>query len=691
MTRDLVAEALGLLGQEEASPRAEFTDALLTRFLEEATREVPREVEPSFAPPTRRPLWRRMVAPIAAALTLAIVAAIVLGALPGGGPSALALIREARQRFQQIPAFRASVVHRQFGELIGEERRLEPGTVPDLVLEREISYLDDRHFLVEVVRNSYDGDTGPWVDVHGDRSAGSFTVADGTYLADYLAKSGELLVGSIDDEKVADLRREGTQLLDPSLHAFGDFSDPFYRDHCDARPDEQVAGRTAHRIHCEDAEAAGTSFDVWLDAETGFVLRIDISGVITGSGLLDVEGTALEVRSIEYEPAFAPDAFELQIPEGARVLWAGPPPIPEPFRMEVDPEVSARIELRGRGGPLVFAGGWLWATGVEGGRGDDFTEGRGYVARIDPATGEVLGRTVLDPVHEEEPKGYVSHLVEVADMAADDRYLWVGEWHAGVDRYDEKEQIWHYRFRVSRIGLATGDPVGKAADFVGRSGGIAPADDGIWLATPLTRTVIVGPAYFDYGSVVRLDPETGEVQDVFDLEGRPYGGTNVVAEGSSLWLSWWEPNLADVYALGRNVLLEFDRKKGEVVRTIDLPVAAYDDEGTQGMVVVDDTLWIATDDRGKGVLLEVDLRRGKVVGTARVGTAPTGIAYGEGYLWIVDFEEDALYQVDPDKMKVVGEAIKTGPQPVAVAVAEGSVWVSHFGDGSVARVDIFTG
>lgn len=111
-------------------------------------------------------------------------------------------------------------------------------------------------------------------------------------------------------------------------------------------PDEEVAGRTARHIRC------GSLFDVWIDAETGQLLRLArpesiLRGLPEGPpyepnplGFLFVTpGDRVEIASIEYHPVFPPGIFNFTAPEGAREVpvplpKASPPPSPSPGAFE---------------------------------------------------------------------------------------------------------------------------------------------------------------------------------------------------------------------------------------------------------------------------------------------------------------------------------------------------------------------
>jgi YVTN family beta-propeller protein len=81
----------------------------------------------------------------------------------------------------------------------------------------------------------------------------------------------------------------------------------------------------------------------------------------------------------------------------------------------------------------------------------------------------------------------------------------------------------------------------------------------------------------------------------------------------------------------------------------------------------------------------VDLGRTAVVAEVRVGARPSGIAVGEGSVWVGNRDDDTLLRIDPESRTVV-RTIGLAAEPRDIAVASGSVWVAT-NTGSVLRVE----
>jgi ABC-type transport system substrate-binding protein/DNA-binding SARP family transcriptional activator len=105
-----------------------------------------------------------------------------------------------------------------------------------------------------------------------------------------------------------------------------------------------------------------------------------------------------------------------------------------------------------------------------------------------------------------------------------------------------------------------------------------------------------------------------------------------------------------------------------------------------------DTLWSVSSD---GELTGIDQDTGKVVATLGLGVTPSGLAVGEGSVWVTDLNSPRLLRIDPSlNPPIVADRIglpKAGTDQTSdVIVAAGSVWVGHggFNPGAwVERID----
>jgi len=69
-----------------------------------------------------------------------------------------------------------------------------------------------------------------------------------------------------------------------------------------------------------------------------------------------------------------------------------------------------------------------------------------------------------------------------------------------------------------------------------------------------------------------------------------------------------------------------------------------------------------------------------------VGGRPTGLAYGEGAIWVANNASNSVSWIDPDSSGEVDQ-VPVGESPTTVAVGDHAVWVVNSGDGTVSEID----
>jgi thiol-disulfide isomerase/thioredoxin len=239
--------------------------------------------------------------------------------------------------------------------------QLDPGvaTGPDGVPEdlealMTVSYGGPDLLRVDVNRNVQlffpepnrepDGEPGP-----PHKAAGSFVILNHDSKAEYSAEDGTFFLGD----------KNFFNPLDPLLwETWEDICTYSEHEFLDAAP---VAGRKAVHIRCTNGN---DSYELWVDAETGLMLRIvgkDIPGnlILISSG---IQATEYEVLSVAYEPLFAPDTFSLSAPQGATVEDLRG--VDDSMATEILPEGATVPELTGQ----LLAGGDFTLADLKGNR-----------------------------------------------------------------------------------------------------------------------------------------------------------------------------------------------------------------------------------------------------------------------------------------------------------------------------------
>ena len=76
----------------------------------------------------------------------------------------------------------------------------------------------------------------------------------------------------------------------------------------------------------------------------------------------------------------------------------------------------------------------------------------------------------------------------------------------------------------------------------------------------------------------------------------------------------------------------------------------------------------------------------QVLASIATGDAPSGVATGEGSVWVANSGDGTVSRIDPVGNKVTG-VIPVGKRPVAIAFGEGGIWVANNLSNSVSRID----
>jgi virginiamycin B lyase len=119
---------------------------------------------------------------------------------------------------------------------------------------------------------------------------------------------------------------------------------------------------------------------------------------------------------------------------------------------------------------------------------------------------------------------------------------------------------------------------------------------------------------------------------------------------------------------------------GTVVATI--PVQG----GPSGVAVGDGAVWVATRGADRGRVVRIDPAGNKVAASVAVPQGRAELAVGAGAVWVASFADNSVSRIDPATGEVAA-TIPVGRQPSGIAVAAGSVWVANALDDTVTRIN----
>jgi YVTN family beta-propeller protein len=250
---------------------------------------------------------------------------------------------------------------------------------------------------------------------------------------------------------------------------------------------------------------------------------------------------------------------------------------------------------------------------------------------------------------------------------------------------------------VGRIDAATDEIVAAIPTTGTAPGAVVWAEGSLWVANTVSRTVArIDPATNRvvqtvpssgaptdlaagdgmvwvlnglHGTVLAIDPRTNEVTGTTDV---PVGSAGIAVGAGAVWVT-------DAFDA---TVVRIDPETRQVVGRIHLG-----EPGTvspQAIAVDDDSLWVA--DRLNPLLLEVDAASGEVVATPGLRAVPTEIAVGvHGTVWVTSYDADLVSVLDPETLQTTTVSMDRGP--TGVAAGDGWVWVVASLDWTVARID----
>ena len=188
---------------------------------------------------------------------------------------------------------------------------------------------------------------------------------------------------------------------------------------------------------------------------------------------------------------------------------------------------------------------------------------------------------------------------------------------------------------------------------------IAAGDGTVWVAN------------YDDETLSRIDPDTRAVQQYVSLPRTP---TGLATGAGAVWVA--------------------NGLTGEVTRVDPGPPAVAGDpfnasfRGTAGSVTVGEGAVWATFSGGE--IAKIAPSTSEVLATGVVGSSPSAIAAGEGWVWVTNAGDNSLSKVNPRTTSEVHE-FSTGSRPRSVAVGAGAIWVANENDDNVTRFDAASG
>jgi YVTN family beta-propeller protein len=192
----------------------------------------------------------------------------------------------------------------------------------------------------------------------------------------------------------------------------------------------------------------------------------------------------------------------------------------------------------------------------------------------------------------------------------------------------------------------------------------------VWVAT--------GPD----NTVVRLDAATGGVLERIPISHDLSASAYAIAAGpSGIWIG------------SGNDIDELDPASGDLVVRHHAHIAA----GINDVQVENGSGWFATSHERIGRL---SAATGRLTGETNLGQIPAAVAVGGGSVWAASSaptgRRSVVWRLDPTNLGVTqttffGHDVDSGPPTLDLAFGEGALWVANFDNGDVVRIDPASG
>ena len=300
---------------------------------------------------------------------------------------------------------------------------------------------------------------------------------------------------------------------------------------------------------------------------------------------------------------------------------------------------------------------------------------RTFNAGVNPHDLVAVGRNVWvadfgGPLREYDAQGHrlKTIAVDVQSMAAARDSVWVGELsNSNTGPQGPLAEVDARNGRVVRR-LKTRDPVDV----------LAVGDGGVWTASRFATRI------------TRI-PLNGGAQRTFKLPGAP---TAIAIGSSGVWVAYGpNPGLAGAAgepSNGSGGVVKLDPASGRELSS------RFESVVPTALVVAHGSVWVALSNGVNGLDRLDEASDHSVADTPiPVGEQPTGLATGDGAVWVLNYSDGTITRVNPASGRVTG-TIAFGPRtdpnrlaansPIRLAVTPGTVWVSDAAANALHRL-----
>jgi hypothetical protein len=211
--------------------------------------------------------------------------------------------------------------------------------------------------------------------------------------------------------------------------------------------------------------------------------------------------------------------------------------------------------------------------------------------------------------------------------------------------------------QLVRLNAKTGRPIGDPIKVPFSPGAVAATRTAVWAA------LVPGDGAPD--KLVKIDPKTGQTLATVDY---PYGIMALTTSPTAVWVA----------ARRRARVQRVDPGTGAVVKTIRVGRNRGED-----ILYRDNALWLAVPE--EDTVYKISTATGDAIPIS-VGQRPRQLALGDDAVFVTNYNSSDLYEIDPKRSRVVGDALSLSVNPFSLAVDGDTVWVGSQPENRLTKV-----
>jgi serine/threonine-protein kinase len=204
------------------------------------------------------------------------------------------------------------------------------------------------------------------------------------------------------------------------------------------------------------------------------------------------------------------------------------------------------------------------------------------------------------------------------------------------------------------------------------------------------RDVVIakGVVWVLYSTAVieQIDPASGTIVRTFTRDQTPGLGL-LSSDGETVWGALLCACGDSTGAMADHEgLVVYRRQPSDVLSPLGYQTWEFPTAAPTGIAVGEGAVWVANDYNAIADVTRFDPESGTVAELIPIEGGASAVTVGGGAVWVANPVGGTVSRIDPSRNAVV-ERVPVGDGPLGIAFGAGAVWVANYGDGTVSRID----